>query len=139
MRRGYTLVEVLVAGAILVTGLLPILSLLSSSSTEAVKAREKTVAMGLATSVAEELRMRRELDRVTLPPTPPDAIPHLAPILQAYANEHPEFAAGVQKNLGHFRAGVTVPANPQPMQVVVTWTEAGVQRRHELEAVRGSP
>lgn len=140
MRGAYTLVEVLVAGAILVTGLLPILSLLSSSSTEAAKARDKTVAVGLAISVAEELRMRRDLDRATVPPTAPDALAHLSPILQAYATERPEFAAGVQRNLGHFRAGATVPTNPTlPMQVLVTWTESGVSRRHELEAVRGAP
>ena len=140
MRRAYTLVEVLVAGGVLVVGLLPILTLLTTSSGEVVKARERAVAMGLAISVAEDLALKRDADRVSQPPAAPTALPQLAPILARYDADHPEYASGVDRNLGHFRAGVTVPGNPTlPMQVLVTWSEAGVTQRHELEAVRGTP
>lgn len=144
-RAAYTLVEVLVAGAILLVGLVPILSLLTSSSTEVVKARDRNAAIGLATSLAEDLRMRRDVDRTSIAPVSPQGLAHLAPILNAYraklaAGPNPGLAVSLDRNFNNFTCAATVPpAVAVPMRIEITWTEAGVVRRHELEAVRPSP
>ena len=56
--RAYTLVEVMVAGGILLAALVPLLSLIQTGSTQAVKARDRAVAAHLATAVFEDLAAR---------------------------------------------------------------------------------
>ena len=141
MRRGYTLVEVLVAGAILVTGLVPILTLLTTGSSQVVKARDRTTAMALAGAVAEEMRMRRPLDQVSLPATAAAQVPYLKPLVDAYEAAHPEYAAGLDQSLANFSVSATIDhANlATPLHVEVTWSEAGQPKSYGLDGTLGGP
>ena len=143
MRRAYTLVEVLVASAILVTGLVPVLSLMTTSSTQTVKARDRTTAVVLAAAVAEEMRMRRPLARAdVLPAKPINQLTYLQPLVDAYKATQPgDVQAALDRNLSNFQVSVQVagPNPATPLHVEITWTEAGQPRNYVLEGTLGGP
>jgi len=146
--RGYSLVEVVVAVFILVAGLVPILSLMTGASSELVKARDRTMAMALAVSVAEQLRTTGPAVRVALAPVPPQALPHLKPFVDRYkadciAAGNTDWADGVDRVLSNFTCSATLlptgSATPTTVKVEVDWKEAGESRQYTLESSLGLP
>lgn len=139
--RGYTLVEVLVAGAILLTGLLPVLHLVTTGSTQAVKARDRAVAMFLAASVAEERRLTPAVARTDLPPTAAGLVPHLKELVDAQKASDPTYdGAALDRTLANYTVSATVTGVPPlPLRVVVEWRESGEPRQHVLDGTLGGP
>jgi Tfp pilus assembly protein PilV len=68
-RRALSLLEVLVAGILLLVALIPTVGLMSTSSREVTKSRDRLVAIHLATALSEEMRVPGKLI-VTAPPDP---------------------------------------------------------------------
>ena len=137
--RAYTLVEVIVAGAILMAGLVPIIHLITTSSTQAAKARDRAVALFIATGVAEERRFAPP-PRSNLAPTPAGQVPHLRELVDAQRIEPGFDATGLDRTLANYTVSATVTGlAPTPVRVVVEWRESGELRRHVVDGTLGVP
>ena len=143
--KGYSLVEVIMALFILVVGLVPMLSLMTGSSSELVKARDRTVAMALAVSVTEQIRATGASSRTTSASaltTAAAELPQLREIVKRYRDDctaagKSEWGAGVDRQLANFRCSATLPTTTT-VKVEVNWKEAGESRQYTLESALGA-
>jgi prepilin-type N-terminal cleavage/methylation domain-containing protein len=133
-RRGFSLLEALVAVSIFVVALVPVLSLLGTSSAEVVKARDRGIAVQLASSIAEWLRSQRAPDRQDLAATRAPALSHLLPVLAADRAARPDAAEAIDRLLSNFTCAARLEdtAAGSFAHVSVVWTEAGAGRRYDL-------
>lgn len=131
-RRGFSLLETLIASVIFLIALVPALSLLTSSSAEVVKARDRGIAVQVANSLVERLRSQRPADRRELAPTPALELPHLKPLLDLHRAAVPASGPALDRLLSNFSCSVRL-SGPRAL-VSVEWSEAGVARRFELES-----
>ena len=143
MKKAFTLVEVMVAGAILLAGLVPLIALVTTGSTQAVKARDRALAGHLATAVIEEQWARPA--RADVPPTAAGALAMFVPLIDAHKNDParplaPADAAALDRVLANFTVRLTVggPA-PAPVRVSVDWQESGEPRQLVRDSVLGVP
>lgn len=138
--RAYTLVEVMVAGAILLAALVPVLSLITTGSTQAVKARDRALANHLATAVFEELMARPAGARANLPATPVATLSWLRPLVDRQKLDRPADAPVLDATLASFQVQATVGGPPPtPVRVTVTWRESGEPRSLVRDGALGVP
>lgn len=138
--RAYTLVEVMVAGAILLAALVPLVSLITTGSTQAVKARDRALASHLATAVIEELAARPAGNRADLAPTPVATLAWLRPLIDRQKADRPADAALLDATLATFQVQATVGGPPPtPLRVTVTWRESGEPRSLVRDGALGVP
>lgn len=133
--HGFSLLETLIASVIFLLALVPALSLLTTSSAEVAKARDRGIAVQVANSLAERLRSLRPADRRDLSPTPATALPHLKPVLDAHRLALPAAGPALDRLMSNFLCQVRLEGTPPGARarVAVAWSEAGVPRRFELE------
>lgn len=136
-RTAFTLLEVLMAGVILVITLIPILSLTTASSAGVIKTRDRTLAVELASSVLEWVRSLPPLQRRSFPAKRITELPSLVPLLERYRAEKPEDHRKLQGRLETFLCEVRLdgPVESGRASVCLTWTEAGDPQSYVLEGV----
>ena len=135
MRTGLSLLEVLIGSVVLVLALIPAIALLSTSSGEVVKVRDRVLGIQLAHSVSESILAQRAAARADLAPTKANQMAHLQPIIAAHNAAHPETAAAFTRSFGGFSCQAQLAGGPpaDSGRVEVSWTEAGTPRSHALE------
>ena len=129
--RGFSLVETLIATGLFLMALVPALTLLTTSTAEVVKARDRGIAVQLASSMAEWLRSQRPAARRDVAAVRATDLAYLRPVLEAYRAAQPAEAQAVDRLLSNFRCEARVAG--ARARVVVSWSEAGVAQRYELE------
>jgi len=140
-RRGFSLLEVLVATTVFALALVPSVGLLMTSSKEVEKVSQRLVAAHLAMSLVEEMRSRRPADRTDMADAHPADVAHLAPIVQAYRAAHAATASTIDKILGNFtcRSSVLAGLSTPTVEVEVSWLEGGTERKLKLESRLDGP
>lgn len=126
IRKGFTLVELVVAFLILVIGVTAILELVSQSALNARYAKDKTTATVLAQQKLEELLSQSELTAGEVEGDFGDAYPQFR--WRAQINEVGDSISEVGTNLLH----ITV------ITVVVEWTDRGQIRSVQVETLKAS-
>jgi Tfp pilus assembly protein PilV len=135
-KHGLGLVEVLIASLILILAIVPCISLLTTSSSETVKARSRLIAVNLAASMVEEMRQRPPVGRDSYPPVAASDLPQFRDIVQAYRNSHPP--ATSMSKVGQLLDSTACSLSIGQTQGVPTalssveWYEAGRPKTHTL-------
>ena len=134
-RPGFSLLEVLVAATIILLATVPAISLATSSSAEVTKSRDRTIALSMASSLAEYLRAQRPQDRDDVTPQSAKNLPYLKPILEAHAQRSKKTAAALDKLYENITCRAELTGNPRGSRatIVVEWREGGKPRSFEME------
>lgn len=129
-RRGLSLVEVLIASLIFVLAIIPTIGLFTSSQTEAAKARNRLIAVSLASAVCDDFRSRAAAERVAFGPQPANTLPVVTQLVSAHGVVNAAGAAAADTDLGGFSvtAALGVIPTAPTLTVTIAWKESGIDR-----------